>query len=653
MKKLLLSFTAIAALVASASAQAPRLPLYEEFTGENCGPCAQTNPGLWTLISTPGNDGVKVQMIKYMEPIPSSGFFYLQDKAVSDARLTYYGVNSTPNGRFDGTVPDPGTNSPGHPGYFTQSDINTEAALTSPFTISVNSTWNATHTQVTSVIKVKAVGVYAGTGSNVKLRVALVQTVHFTTIPCLTGESNEQEFEYVTRAMFPDATGTVMASTWAVGDSMTYTIVGNVPNYVDINKNPFVVAWIQNDADKSISQSARSAALPTQGLTVDAGIDSTTTLTFACGAAGSTSTATAILHNYGSTPITAATIYSKVNSGAWTSQAWTGNLAPNATAQVSISVAIPAPGSSDTRVYDSVAVAGDYNFGNNNNYGNAYLQVTPATFAQVGTGFENQGLMPAGYLDLNGLFNIYWSGSTSQPLGHNGSEFALAFANFQYAAGTTDYLIIPTPAKAPTGKSTLEFFYAYAQQLSTDNDALDVVMSADCGTTWTSLWNRSGANLATGAISPINPSTGAGEYVPSSNADYNVCGLDISSYPAGTMYALKTTAGGGNFLWIDDIGIRDYALNVANTTPATSNISLYPNPAKDNATLSITLAAATNVRVDVIDAIGRTVATVANENMTAGTQKVNISTNGLASGIYNVKIVTDAGTTTQRLSVVK
>ncbi len=61
MKKQLFFFVALGVFTFSSQAQT-RLSLFEEFTGENCGPCAYYNPGLQTLLNA--NTG-KVIFIAY------------------------------------------------------------------------------------------------------------------------------------------------------------------------------------------------------------------------------------------------------------------------------------------------------------------------------------------------------------------------------------------------------------------------------------------------------------------------------------------------------------------------------------------------------------------------------------------------------------
>lgn len=61
-----------------------RLVLFEEFTGENCPPCASANPGLMQLINSHNN----VEIIKYQSPIPSGGPIYNQNTSDVQARMS-------------------------------------------------------------------------------------------------------------------------------------------------------------------------------------------------------------------------------------------------------------------------------------------------------------------------------------------------------------------------------------------------------------------------------------------------------------------------------------------------------------------------------------------------------------------------------------
>jgi flagellar hook assembly protein FlgD len=94
-------------------------------------------------------------------------------------------------------------------------------------------------------------------------------------------------------------------------------------------------------------------------------------------------------------------------------------------------------------------------------------------------------------------------------------------------------------------------------------------------------------------------------------------------------------------------------VGIANIKAGVDAISIYPNPAKDVAHIKFSLTAANNAAIQVMDATGRVVNTIASQNLTAGEHTVDFSTANLASGLYNVVITTDNGSVTERLSVVK
>lgn len=69
-----------------------------------------------------------------------------------------------------------------------------------------------------------------------------------------------------------------------------------------------------------------------------------------------------------------------------------------------------------------------------------------------------------------------------------------------------------------------------------------------------------------------------------------------------------------------------------------SGTSLYPNPVEDQFVLAYTSKVDGNVRVDIIDAAGRTVKMVNDGYKTAGTYMTTVNTNEMASGLYTYRI---------------
>jgi hypothetical protein len=627
MKKIFL-FVAGIAFALSGGAQT-RLALYEEFTGENCGPCASTNPGFDALTQTPANKA-KMQVIKYQVPIPSAGtILYPQAKVYADARSTYYTIKSAPSGVLDGAVPSTGS----HPGSFTQAQIDAGAAVATPFEMTVTAGWDATFTNINAKITVKVVSAYAGSGP-VFLRTAVIESLSFCTAP---GSNDETEFTNVVRTMYPDATGTGVAATWAAGTTQTYNFTIPAPAFVNRSGVPYVAVWIQADGDKKIAQSAMSAPLPK--MAIDLAQECPPEAKLTCISTANTAVAHSVkLKNVGTNTVTTADIYTSVNGGTFTKFTWTGPLAAGAGATVAMPV-LTLDGGAIYTIKDSISLAADNNVANNVESQTIYILTSDPKTLPLNYGFENTA---PGYVNLGG-----WQVGTGATIAHGGTNAAL-ITLYRYAAGGGAVYTLPTPKI--TGKVKLEFWEAYKQQTAADNDKIEVIYSKDCGASWTSMWSLTGAAHATAAAKPVAANTDI--YIPASPSEYVKRSVDISSLPAGSILALRLVTGGGNMIWIDDINMAA-GTAITEAVQNVENILIAPNPASASTTLNFSLNQKSMVNVVVLDAVGKTVVTVLNEELAAGQQQTAINTQELASGVYMVKITAGDKVLTERLSVVK
>jgi len=658
MKKLLLSMVALATMSAGVNAQ--RMTLHEEFTGENCGPCASTNPGFWSLCNGTSNPS-KMIHISYMVPIPSAGWYCNRTTALYTWRDTYYSVPFAPYGRYDGHVPDPTCGSPagssaGHPGCLTQADIDAEALVPDSFTMSVTNAWNATFDSVTAVVTITSTANW--TGTTPYLRVALCETNDFVSSP---GSNGETHFENVVQQMYPSsgAFGTLLPTSWPMGTTHTYTITGAVPSYVDKAGSPRIVVFLQDDANKVISQAAQASPLP--GIATD--ISSTTTTVaatsgFVCAGGSYSGTHNVTIKNPGVTnTLTSATIYYSVDGGAYTSYAWTGSLAPGATTTVtmpSITITSPAVVGSYHTIKDSVAMpngSADINPANNVSGTSFYIESTTAMPMPYTTSFEHYYVTTGDslyyftdHLHDGTIWGIWQTGTTGVYLGHSGT-YAPGFPLINYPAGSQNSIVLPE-VNIPTPASTsITFWVAYSQQTTANTDKLELVSSTDCGGTWTPLWSMTGASMVT------LPASSTAYSYPTSPSQYKNYNVKLSALSSGNaLLAFRATDGGGNFLFLDDVSIYS-SVDVKQVAATSSEMKIFPNPAKTEATLSFSTSGESNVSVQIVDELGRVMSTVANEQMNAGDHNITINTSAFANGVYNVVVRTEGGINTTHLSV--
>jgi len=630
MKKALLLSAASAALLAQ-SANAQRFSVYEVFSGENCPPCAAYNPGNWTLLSA---NTSKAMLLKYQVPIPSAGPLYNANPTNSAARRTYYGVTSAPSGGLNGAGFANIAN-------FTQAQIDAGYNVTPSFTMSVSHSYSSDYDSVFATVTITATQAFAPANAQMKLRTAYVATMEYPVAP---GTNGEKVFHNVVQNMYPNAAGTTIPNAWTVGQSQTYTVSGPIQSFVDRSNSTFVAAWIQNDADKSIALGAKSSFVP---MNVDASVTGVSAPSLTCATGTSASVVTSLtLKNNGSTPLTAAKIYYRAGSGTNQVYNWTGNLAMNATANVTLPANTMPAGSA--LLIDSVAQpnnAMDYNPANNRWQGMAAVYDKTVVSLPNATGFENAGAAPAGWVmyDPNGNEGNWYVASGTGNVGHNNSKYLIWHNNYNYTANEVNYAIAPTP-NVSAANDSIEFYVAYAQYQN-ENDRLDVVYSTNCGQSWTSFWNKQGAALSTAPATTSN-------FVPT-QAQWRKEVASLGTVPAGAMVAFKATSDYGNNLFIDNVTMR--VGSAASITDAflSNSVSLTPNPASSFATLGFSLANAGAVRVEVLDAAGRVVINLGEQKMTAGTQSVNLNTAALSAGVYMVRLQSNGATINQRLSVVK
>jgi hypothetical protein len=87
-------------------------------------------------------------------------------------------------------------------------------------------------------------------------------------------------------------------------------------------------------------------------------------------------------------------------------------------------------------------------------------------------------------------------------------------------------------------------------------------------------------------------------------------------------------------------GRSENPTGIDKTNGMSSFVKLYPNPAKDEAIISMTLKHDDHVVVHVFDIEGKKVMQVVDKKMKAGEQQISLNTSGLASGAYFVEIAT-------------
>lgn len=176
-------------------------------------------------------------------------------------------------------------------------------------------------------------------------------------------------------------------------------------------------------------------------------------------------------------------------------------------------------------------------------------------------------------------------------------------------------------------------------------DTLEVLITTDCGNSYTSLYKRGGADLATFSVPIINPLTINDLFIFPADSNWRTEQIDLSSYASNTQASLlfRYTSALGGCINIDNVRVSN-TLGVNDPAQRETAISVYPNPAKDDLHISATDPI---VKVSILDMTGKTIKVYSNNS---GSKNMTLNTVQLADGVYMLSVTT--GTATQNKKIV-
>ncbi len=150
------------------------------------------------------------------------------------------------------------------------------------------------------------------------------------------------------------------------------------------------------------------------------------------------------------------------------------------------------------------------------------------------------------------------------------------------------------------------------------------------------------------------PTTYAWDFgVTTSTTDTSSAKNPIFTYAASGTYTVRLIA--SNAFLADTITktISVTATDVKELNIAMNQITVYPNPANENVTVSFDLLNANDVQIDLIDITGKTIRATNSMRFGAGMNEISLNTADITQGIYFVKVSTTELSKTKRLVIIK
>lgn len=194
----------------------------------------------------------------------------------------------------------------------------------------------------------------------------------------------------------------------------------------------------------------------------------------------------------------------------------------------------------------------------------AYITVAGPLSLPFVEGFENATFLPANWSAKN-IDNdqLFWARRTS--LGGFGTSTACAiFDNFNLnVANERDEMRSPKFSFSNVSSARLRFDVAYARYNATYSDSLEVRLSTNCGSSWSSIYLKGGTQLST-------TSDLTSLFVPT-NTQWRRDSIDITALTAGqtnVMFAFVNRGHWGQPIYLDNINLAFPSPSLQVTHPA-------------------------------------------------------------------------------------
>ena len=198
-----------------------------------------------------------------------------------------------------------------------------------------------------------------------------------------------------------------------------------------------------------------------------------------------------------------------------------------------------------------------------------------------------------------------------------------------------------------TESSLLSFDYAYTTW-DGSNDGLSIEVSTDCGDSWTSLWSKSGSDLATA------PEINSDDtwWVPDTSDDWASAEVSLEDYIGQVIrIRLFLTTDWGDNLYLDNIRTQ----GVSSVDNLEDNISLdvYPNPTSDIMNIEFNLETALPLTLSLYNQMGQLVFQKIQSQPQSGYQRMIIDTDNMNAGVYNLKVDLGENDLQRKIEIIK
>lgn len=347
------------------------------------------------------------------------------------------------------------------------------------------------------------------------------------------------------------------------------------------------------------------------------------------------------IKNTGTDIITSLTITARFGTGTPVVTNFTGSIAPQSTATITLNQIPLSPGTNANFIVYTSNPNGSADQKVANDTGKVAGIVFPLVTVPYTEGFETVSFPPANWQRFNANADTTWRRTTAASKTGTASMF---INNYDYDAnGLIDWMFSPLIPVKGRDSAFMTFQVAAATYNVPDlannpTDTLEVLVTADCGLTYKSVYKKWGRELVTTGNVATNDF-----FIPNA-AQWRKDSVFLGDFSTGsTEYiqaVIRNTTNFENNIYLDDINIT---VKDANPNLKRKGVMITPNPFKDRFALQFYRQPINIEFINVYNHMGQLVwqkriaLGQSGTNIGATYMEVDLST--LSSGVYTVQVV--------------
>jgi len=229
-------------------------------------------------------------------------------------------------------------------------------------------------------------------------------------------------------------------------------------------------------------------------------------------------------------------------------------------------------------------------------------------------------------------------------VGYSG-ERCVMIKNIGVPNSRSDELISNTLNLSGQSGVTLEFKYAFTGKPGISNsDQLSVLVSSNCGWSWTSRKILKGSALKT---APDRETA----FYPGNQTEWKTATINLNTYnKPNVRFKIEWISGGGNNLFLDDINLSS-SNAISEIVLLQSTTELYPNPSNGEVRLQFESSSTNQAMIKVMTLAGGIVYQKNNLYAQPGLNDLDLNLRHLSPGMYLVSLSVGENTVNQKLLI--